>query len=244
MHEAKLHDRKCFVTLTYAPEHIPASNSVSRREMQLFMKRLRKECGHSIRFFACGEYGDDGQRPHYHLMLFGIDFSADRTLWRKSGSGHLLYRSPTLEKLWPFGFSEIGSVTKQSAAYVARYVLKKRGGKLAESYYTRPHPATGELLRVDPEFIQMSNRPGIGHGWYELYAGDAFPSDFLIMDGKRVPVPRYYQKKLEEKEKFSVHIKRRANSWKHQEDRTPERLATREEVQALKARLLVRKLEK
>ena len=83
MHEASLHERNCFLTLTFDDLHLPASGSVNVRDVQLFLKRFRKALTYrnmKIRFFACGEYGDKNLRPHYHLIIFGYDFADDRCL--------------------------------------------------------------------------------------------------------------------------------------------------------------------
>lgn len=241
MHEAQCHEAKCFVTLTYNNEHLPDDYSVSPRHMQLWHKRLRKKIG-SFRFFLCGEYGDQGLRPHYHVALFGYSFP-DRKLWGKSDTGYPVYRSAILETAWPFGNSEIGELTQESAGYVARYMLKKINGDRAPEHYRRIHPLTGEVCQVTPEFIRMSNRPGIGAAWYEKYAGDAFPSDFVVINGQKRPVPRYYAKKLEEKEKQKLVWERKKKAANHTDNNTPERLAVREESLALKVNKLKRTLE-
>lgn len=148
-HEASLHEANSFLTLTYSDDWLPDNYSVSVKALQDFMKRLRKSLEpKKIRFFACGEYGEKNLRPHYHLIIFGHDFP-DRTLWRKTGSGYLTYRSASLEKVWPFGHCEIGTVTTESAGYVARYVLKKVTGQEAEGAYTRVHPFLVKLFACD-----------------------------------------------------------------------------------------------
>lgn len=242
-HEAQLHEENAFLTLTFSDDFYPESGSVRIRDVQDFMRRLRRAVG-PVRYFACGEYGADGYRPHYHVLVFGHDFSSTRTLWRMSNSGHPIYRSPLLEKIWPFGFSEIGTLTHQSAGYVARYITKKINGDMAEHHYTREHPYTGEIVRVHPEFIVMSNKPGIGRGWYDKFAKDAFPSDFLIIEGQKVPVPRYYKKQLEEEQSRTITANRKLKAHKHKDNNTPDRLAVREESQYLRASLLKRELEK
>ena len=88
----------------------------------------------------------------------------------KEASGATLYRSDTLESLWTYGFSSIGDVTFESAAYVARYVMKKVTGDAAESHYTVVDPETGEITVRTPEFNKMSLRPGIGAGWFDKYS--------------------------------------------------------------------------
>lgn len=228
-HEGSRHEHSSFLTLTFSDEHLPETGSVCVRDVQLFMKRLRKFLGHRVRYFACGEYGDLNLRPHYHLILFGFDFP-DRKPWRKTGSGFVTYRSEQLEKLWPFGQCEIGTVTPESCGYVARYCLKKVNGPAAEDHYTRQNPVTGEIHRVRPEFITMSTRPGIGSDWFGEFGSDAFPSDFVIVNGSRRAVPRYYKKKLDEASAGAITAKRKAEARKRADNNTPERLEVRQEV--------------
>lgn len=241
-HEAKMHDRNCFLTLTYDNQQVPQDYSVRKREWQLLMKRVRKFAGAGVRFFGCGEYGDTTGRPHYHGLLFGFDFE-DKKFWAKR-DGHHVFKSDQLEKLWPFGMSEIGSVTPESAGYVARYCLKKFTGQQADDHYTRVSPIDGQVYRVEPEFALMSRRPGLGTTWFEKFAGDAFPSDFLIVDGRKVRPPGFYLRKLDEaaqqpikrsRKRFSVQPAHRANS-------TKERLAVREQVFQSRMKRLVRSI--
>ncbi len=119
VHEASLHEFNCFVTLTYNESSLPTGGTLVKRDVQLFLKRLRKQfSGLTIRFYCCGEYGENLLRPHYHLILFGVDFP-DKYLMSQSKAGIKIYRSPTLERLWTYGFSSIGNVTFESAAYGA-----------------------------------------------------------------------------------------------------------------------------
>lgn len=125
MHEASLYDDNCFVTITYNDDNLPASGSINKRDLQLFLKRLRKAVEpHKIRFFACGEYGDQLSRPHYHVLFFGYDFP-DKIFWRFNKQQQKVYRSKLLEDCWQYGYSTVGNLTKQSVDYVCRYVLKK-----------------------------------------------------------------------------------------------------------------------
>lgn len=242
VHERQLHELASFNTLTFSDDFLPENYSVDIYTMQLFMKRLRKKLGFPVRFFACGEYGEKDLRPHYHVLLFGTDFHADRYLWRRSDSGVLSYRSPTLESVWPFGHCETADFTKEAAGYTARYVTKKVGGDRAEAHYTRMHPVTGEIHRVKPEFVTMSSRPGIGSGWMDRFACDAFPSDFVVLDGKKFPVPRYYKKRLSDIEAQRVTAARKAAARRQADDNTDKRLMTRTESALLKAERLKREL--
>lgn len=248
-HEASLHEQNSFVTWTYADEHLPADFSVSGEVVQKLHRRIRR-AGYCHRFVTAGEYGDDNLRPHYHSIIFGQDWSKDRRLWRMSKSGFPLYRSATLERFWPFGFVEFGDVTAQSGAYVAKYVLKKTNGDRAAEYYRRTHPLTLEVHQVQPEFMHMSTNPGIGSGWYERYRSDAFPSDFVTIDGQKRAIPRYYTKKLQaedtsaaRRDLATVKHSRAVQGRVHADNNTPERLATREELKHINANLFRRNVE-
>lgn len=249
-HEASLHEAKSFLTLTYSDEWLPDDYSLNPKTLQDFMKRLRikvaRAKGVKLRFFACGEYGDTTQRPHYHVILFGEDFLHDRQVLTRAKGGDLLYVSETLAKLWPFGFHWIGAVTQASCAYVARYIMKKVSGEQAREEYRRMNPLTGEFVNVVPEFVTMSKKPGLGAGWFDTYQGDCFPSDFVVIEGRKFPIPRYYLKKLEAEDAERAGIvvfKRKKESWKRAADNTPERLAVRDESTRLKIQRLKRDLE-
>ena len=167
----------CMVTLTYNDEHLPKDMCVSRRECQLFLKRLRKAIAPTrIRYFYCGEYGAKRLRPHYHLLLFGYSFP-DRYYFGKDKKGTPLFRSPLLEKVWTSGFSSIvPEITSEVCKYVALYMQKP--------------PVDG---RARP-FVGMSNRPGIG---YSQIKPGLLLSDKLYVDGHYMKLPRYYLNVLE-----------------------------------------------
>lgn len=244
VHEAQMHEANCFITLTYANEHLPEDYSVNVRTWQLFMKRLRKSLGcKKIRSFACGEYGEENLRPHYHAIIFNHDF-ADKVLFKTDRTGNRLYTSQNLSTIWPYGHATLGDVTFKSAAYVARYIMKKKIGKSPDTlHYTRSHPVTGKIVQVQPEFVTQSRRPGLGTSWLGKFKSDAFPSDFLIVDGRRMKPPRFYLDRLpdEEVEKIKRHRKREGLSKK--EDHTKERLHVRELVLKAKLNQLKRNLK-
>lgn len=173
LHEASLHEDNCYLTLTLDDAHL-TSMSLDYSLFQGFMRRLRKEVG-KVRFYMAGEYGESNLRPHFHALLFGYDFP-DKVHLRQSPAGFKLYRSPLLESLWPFGFSSVGACSFESAAYVARYVMKKVNGELAEEHYGG---------RV-PEFSRMSLKPGIGAGWIDKFAGDVIPDGKVVVNGKKL----------------------------------------------------------
>lgn len=233
-HEASLHSANCFLTLTYSPEYIPADGSLDHSYLQKFLKRLRKKYGSGIKYLCCGEYGDKLLRPHYHLLLFNFDFP-DKEFFRNSGSSRL-FISSSLSQLWKFGFSTIGDVTFQSSAYVSRYVLKKQFGKKedVQKYYASKKP----------EYLIASK--GIARDWFERYWSDVYPRDYVVMNGKKVRPPRYYDKLLEERDSAMyklVKFNRKRRALDRAFDNTPARLRVREECQRARVSRLPRLLE-
>lgn len=236
-HEASLWRDNSFVTLTYSDEFLPDDGNLRPESLTLFMKRLRRWFGGSekapdgrfpIRFFACGEYGDVSARPHYHLLLFNFVF-ADR---RPFGRDTMI--SDDLSKLWPYGQCLLGSVTPASAAYVARYCVKKshRSGEWVD-------PITGEALPRVAEFSRMSLRPAIGHWWFERFSSDV-RRGYAVVDGVKTRVPRYYVEKMKRVyEDFEMESKDRRELWLMSQDpneRSRERLDVKEAVARSKAR--------
>ena len=244
VHEASLYEDNCFITLTYNNQYLPPDGSLRVRDFQLFMKRLRRSHGPNIRFYHCGEYGEQYGRPHYHACLFNFDF-VDKRPWKQLRE-NTLYRSAELERLWPYGHSSVGGLTFQSAAYVARYIMKKVNGKAAEDHYEKVDPETGEIHRLTPEYTTMSRRPGIGKGWLEKYSGDVYPGDFVVLNGKKMRPPKFYdvQYELMEPEEMEGIKKRRLKALeKHSENNTRERLRVRETIQYRKLDKLGKSLE-
>lgn len=261
VHEANSWKDNCFITLTYNDECLPDDGSLVKEHYQKFMKRLRKRIGRKVRYYHCGEYGSicsicgksrivcdkqqrDGLikvhpfmkslgRPHYHAILFGYDFK-DRELHSIKNKVKL-YRSPTLEKLWKYGYSTVGDVTFESAAYVARYILKKMTGDLSQEYYE------GRL----PEYTTMSRKPGIGNQWFLKYQGDVYPGDkIIIRQGVTCRPPRYYDNiyDLENPEEFEkIKIKRRLEALKNED--SAERLLNREKFKKTQLKKLIRNYE-
>jgi hypothetical protein len=191
-----------------------------------------------------GEYGENFGRPHFHACIFGFDFH-DKKLWKRSPSGSMLYRSSDLEILWPFGYSSIGDVNFESAAYVARYIMKKVTGHNAKDHYKEINPDTGEITTRKPEFNKMSLKPGIGYEWYKKYKTDVYPHDYVIIKGKKVKPPKFYDKKYKTDYPFEfdeILYKREINGKLNSEDNTLERLLVKETVQNAKLQKLKRNL--
>lgn len=257
VHEAQLHTFNSFITLTYSPEHLPPNGSLLVSDFQKFMKRLRKRASGSssdsllldsdsrIRFFHCGEYGEQNFRPHYHACLFGVDF-ADKVHWR-TVNGHKYFISDTLNELWERkGHCTIGDVTFESAAYVARYITKKITGKKAGEHYQSMDPVTGEFVPMQPEYVTMSRRPGIAKGWYEKYKSDVFNYDLVVIRGKQMRPPRFYdlQHAAAHPDEFMVtKARREVRAEKFADDNTWERLKVRHFLKRRQGSLLKRSYE-
>lgn len=243
-HEAQMHSENCFITLTYSPQHLPRDNSLDISHFQKFMKRYRKAVSpRKIRFYHCGEYGENLGRPHYHALIFGHDFN-DKKPWKKSRD-NTIYTSEKLQSLWPYGFSSLGAVTYQSSAYVARYLMKKINGKAALLHYQYTDPTTGEIFNRTPEYTTMSTRPGIGHSWLLKYASDVYPSNFLVLNGRKQKPPKFYKQILEsmtDRERRAIRMKQIKEGKRHPENTTKERLGVRERVQTERLTKLTREI--
>lgn len=217
------------------------------------MKKLRKKYGEGVRFFACGEYGKDGKRlwnPHYHAILFNLDFE-DKILWTENGRGDPVFTSQSLSDLWQQGFCTVAAASFQSAAYVSRYIMKKVTGELASDHYQWIDTQTGECLQLTPEFVTMSRGSaklktgGIGRGWYDKFADDVFPDDFIVIEGKKMRPPKYYDDLLDqEDESERRHMKgaRRRKGKVFEPHNTPERRKVREKVKEAQISKLGREL--
>lgn len=229
MHEASLYDRNAFVTLTYDNEHCPEDSGLDYSHFQKFAKRARRKLG-PFRFYMCGEYGGMHGRPHFHACMFGVSFS-DGQVFRRMESGCDLYTSEVLSRLWPFGFSSFGEVTFESAAYVARYVLKKTGNDVERLGVV--DFSTGELSVRREEFTRMSLKPGIGAPWLEKYRREVYPRDYVVVRGVKCKPPRYYDKlslDLPESDGDLVEYQRYVRSLGAVSDNTVDRLRVRESV--------------
>lgn len=202
--ESTLYDTCFHVTLTYDDEHLHwltvpeyrvdkntgETQVINHQRMnlvyndvQLFKKELfedlRRRGFVGTRFFCAGEYGDSNMRPHYHIIFMNLPLD-DLKFWNKSKSGALLYRSSLIEKHWKKGFSAVEYANAAAIGYVARYTLKKALS------------LDKDLGGIKPEFIRMSNRPGIGRPYYDLHKDEILKDDCLYLHGKRLPLPRYF----------------------------------------------------
>lgn len=193
MLESSLYSDNCFVTLTYRqPEFGPPDMSLRPRDLQLFLKRLRKaHAPDRLRFYACGEYGEKSHLPHYHLAIFNFptcQYGRSRFKRRQNCCASC----DTIRDCWPHGFVDVGTLEINSAQYVAQYVTKKMTSK--------------DDPRLDgrhPEFARMSNRPGIGHDAMHFIASQLLSVEHegdvpsVLLHGRRpLPLGRYLTRKL------------------------------------------------
>ena len=190
------------LNLTYDDAHLPKHGQLLKRDLQLFFKRLRKD-GFKFKYVASGEYGEQTRRPHFHIALFGVDFNSDRVLFGRATGGDRTYTSRAAARAWSDKFGNhignhlIGTLNFESAAYIARYIMKKIKGPNASPM---PLDTTddGEIILPNPEFMLVSK--GVGKGWFrDFFMTDVFPTGSVITaQGSKAPVPRYYKNLLKE----------------------------------------------
>ncbi len=246
IHEASMHEHNygnSWATLTYRDpdactdqqfkngQFLHWKANLNPSHMSDFIRSLRRaNKDHKIRYFYCGEYGEENQRPHYHICLFNHSFN-DQYLW-EDDEGLYTYTSNELQSHWPWGFTTTAALTLRNAAYTAGYALKKITGKKAEQHYLRCDEH-GEAYWLLPEYIRMSTgrgKPsGLGASFYEKFKSDIFPSDESPIPGhgSKHLVPRYYQNILAgERPAVLEQIKalRQQFITAHAADFTPERL--------------------
>lgn len=247
VHEAQTHEQNAFLTLTYRPENLPTHGTLVKKHVQDFLKRYRRWLNSKkIRYAYCGEYGEKTARPHYHALIFGHDFSDKEH--HTTINGNCLYTSKKLEALWTHGHCLIGTVTFESAAYVARYVTKKiTGPKASEHYGEIINTQTGEITpRRIPEFFHTSKKPGLGKPWLDKYTSDVYPLDEVVLRGKKLKPPKYYNNLYEiaEPETYAKVKAARIAAGKKSQHNTFDRLLAREEIQEQKFNSLKRNYEK
>lgn len=249
-HEAAMHEKNCFLTLTYHDRYLPKDGSLDHRDFQLFMKRFRKSISPTrVRYFMCGEYGSELGRPHFHALIFGYDFD-DQVLWKKNKKGQPINISGKLSTLWGNGISTVQELNYETAQYTAQYVTKKITGELAETHYQKVDPETGEVINLKPEYARMSTDGGIGKRWLDEYAwSDVLHSDDVPVRTSKgfcvKPVPRYYDKvnyKDNKEGLEKVKKARRKKARRYAADQKPHRLEAIAECQESRLKLSKRNL--
>lgn len=219
MLEAKQYDNNWFVTLTYDDEHLPQPTEIVDKDgftwvddgsweggtlvpehMDKFINHIRKiyerEQNHTgIRFMGCGEYGSEGGRPHYHIILFNMPEVKNDLYHPRIINQDVYYQSHIIERCWDKGISNICPATWNTIAYTARYITKKINGEWSEQLYA----SNGKRK----EFMRMSTHPGIGKGYYDENKDDIYKNDKIMIKNKSgityCKPPAYFDK-LYEKE--------------------------------------------
>lgn len=249
--------RKKFVPLN------PYSKQTQREQYEKFRKEngirffhcgeygiVCRNCGYSESICArlagdtnCPGFTKDIGRPHHHACLFNFDFP-DKKLW-KTKQGNKLYRSQILEELWSdpdtkrsMGFCTIGDVTFESAAYVARYILKKFNNK-------DPEKVENHYRGKKPEYVTMSRNPGIGKDWYDKFKNDVYPDDFVLTNKlRKMKPPRYYDNLFElEDPKTLTKLKAKRTAKYIEKKLTEKQISESEEILVRKSKKLIREIE-
>lgn len=210
MLEAKSWEHNHFLTLTYNEENLTQAQQIDLgtgevfkapyatlvpEDLTKFMKDLRRyykyHYGHdNIRFYACGEYGDKSGRPHFHVIVFNLPIN-DLVYFHTNHAHDKLYLSDTIAEIWGKGHVIVGDVTWNSAAYTARYVMKKIKGPEAKDIYAS--------MGLVPEFVRMSRREGIGKAYYEENKDKIYQHDEIVITNakglaKTIKPSKYYDR--------------------------------------------------
>lgn len=216
--EQRYHDSSYFLTLTYDDEHLPYGYGVDsstgevvsvhatlvKADLQKFFKRLRKVTGQKISYFSAGEYGSQTYRPHYHCIIFGLKLD-DLKQIKRNFNNEPYFTSETIAKVWPFGIHVLGNVTMQSAAYVARYTIKKATHNFSKEYY--------DIAGIEPEFQTISSKPAIGRRFFDDNIDKFEYGTFSVSTptgGVKMSMPEYFRKKYKEFDPCSSVKKSRA----------------------------------
>lgn len=178
-HEAQFHDASMFLTLTYDDEHLRSPRLVYP-DFQKFMKRLRRRSKKKVTFMVTGEYGELNKRPHWHAIIFGYEFP-NKKVCGSNSRGEDYFDSPVLDDMWPFGRSNFGAVTPDSASYVGRYSLKKLvHGKDSDHDFHPLHRTSG---------VNALGKRWIEKFWHQTFVRLGF---CYLPNGCKTKIPRYY----------------------------------------------------
>lgn len=177
-HTARYYKDKYFLTLTYNEENCP--DGLEKNDLKKFWKRLRRKTSATIKYLACGEYGDRTNRPHYHAAVVGLELN-DLKRWDSEN-----HNSPYLDRIWSNGIVTVSELTEGRIKYVAGYVLKKAG-------YRRQIYCTEDGVELQEPYRDMSH--GLGKQWIEQFQGD-LRHGYLKHEGAKNAIPRYYMDKI------------------------------------------------
>lgn len=214
--EAKQWKQNYFVTITYDENHLPQPDEIEtkdgftytdngewngclvKKDLTQFIKNVRQimKRDHNqdnIRFMACGEYGEQGARPHYHIIFFNLNLPLEDLFEPKIINKEMYYRSHIIERAWNKGISNVSEASWNNIAYTARYITKKINGPESEDLYAE----NGKIK----EFFRVSRMPGIGEQYYRDHWKEIYDKDEIIVKNKAGIVasrpPKYYDKIFE-----------------------------------------------
>lgn len=217
-----MHRFNWFLTLTY--REVPPGGSLRPKDLQDFWKRVRKSYP-GVRYFACGEYGEEFARPHYHALAFNLQVPMKRRT--RLHDDQVVFESDELERLWGHGHVDVGEFSPAAAQYVCNYVRKKVGAVRAAD------------RGLEPEFQVMSRRPGIGAPFITRFFRDVYPDGYVTRQGgTRRRAPRYYDSVLERTDgkMFRAVKRKRVEAAEQDPDRSGRAMIRREEYEAGKNR--------
>ena len=209
--ECRKYAHNYFLTLTYDDEHIKIPKSMKnpstgeiyynkgtwigtlvKEDVTQFLDSLRhhfiRDFNHTgMKFYYCGEYGEKGQRPHYHLLMMNCPELDLTFIGRNPKTKDHYYTNKRIETIWGKGFITIGKVTWESASYVAGYASKKLFGTVKDTV----HSKLGQI----PIFANMSRRPGIGQEYFEEHKDEIYSIDSIVTSkGQSVRPPKYFDR--------------------------------------------------
>lgn len=198
--ESFSHKFSSFVTLTYSDEFIPPGGTLDERDVSLWLKRLRKAVyPQKLRYYIVGEYGSEGERPHYHAAIFGLQGCHYPLQNKFQRAVCECSQCALIRNTWKKGRTDCAYLELDSAQYIAGYVMKR---KLRDD-----DPEFGDTLRGRlPEKAWMSRHPGIGTSFLEAlpealmgYLPDGDVPTVLQHGKKILPLGRYLRGVLREK---------------------------------------------
>lgn len=209
--ESKEWKQNWFCTITYDEEHLiipeefESENGITYinegdwkgtlvpKDLTQFIKNVRQIMKreynqNNIRFMAAGEYGEKGDRPHYHIIFFNLNLPVEDLFEPRISNNNVYYRSKIIERAWKKGISNISEANWNTIAYTARYITKKINGTGSEESYAEK----GQLK----EFFRVSRMPGIGEAYFRKHYKEIYEKDEIIIKNKEGTIatkpPKYY----------------------------------------------------
>jgi hypothetical protein len=171
--EAEISNSAFFLTLTYNQETVPISPNglptLFKRDVQLFMKRLRKANTNKLKYYLCGEYGGKTQRPHYHILIFNVDIE-------------------TVREAWGNGFVHVGKLSEASTVYTLKYTSKEE---------TIPMWDWDDRQKEFPLMSKGLGKNYLTKAVRKWHKADLINRVYCpLKDNLKVAMPRYYRDKI------------------------------------------------